>query len=386
MNFDFQAPNSLARITVDPTAITRNVERLRAIVGPETALMSVVKANGYGHGMIESARAARSGGASWLGVATVEEAILLRNMGDDGPVLCWLTPPMVDYTPVLAAGVDVTASTAAQVTRIAAAASGADNRARVQIKVDTGLSRNGVPESEWAEVFAQAARLQDRGEVEITGIWSHLACADQPDHEANDHQEQAFERACALMEDAGLNPDVRHLANSAAALWRPSSRYDLVRCGISTYGLSPDPAHATSESLGLTPAMTVSAVVVNAKDLHPGAGISYGHTYVADREMRVALVPMGYGEGIPRHASNKAQVLLNGQRAEVRGRICMDQFVVEAPEAQVGDQVLVFGPGTQGEPTADDWANWCDTINYEIVTRIGGRAQRQVRSQAQEGS
>jgi len=371
---------------VDVAAITSNVQQLSAIVGPEVAMMSIVKADGYGHGMAESARAARAGGADWLGVATLEEALELRRHGDSGPILCWLTQPEADFAPAIRAGIDVTASGGWQLERIATAAGAISTRARVQLKVDTGLSRNGAPESEWASLFASAAALQERGTIEVTGIWSHLACADQPEHPANEQQERAFGRACELAAAAGLTSVIRHLANSAAALWRPSSRFDLVRCGISTYGLSPDPQTQTTAALGLTPAMTVTSVVINAKDLPAGAGISYGHTFVADRDLRVALIPMGYGDGIPRHASNRAQVLINGERALVRGRICMDQFVVETPTARIGDRVTILGPGTRGEPTADEWAHWCDTINYEIVTRIGGRAQRQIRSQAQEGS
>ncbi|HNN47714.1 MAG TPA: alanine racemase, partial [Marmoricola sp.] len=290
------------------------------------------------------------------------------------------------FASVIRAGVDVTASGIRQLQEIATAAESINVRARVQLKVDTGLSRNGCPESDWSNLFEQAAALQASQVIEVTGIWSHLACADQPEHPANDEQESAFERACDLALASGLSGVLRHLANSAAALWRPSSRFDLVRCGISTYGLSPDPDRESSAALGLTPAMTVSAVVVNAKDLHRNAGISYGHTYTTDQETRVALVPMGYGDGIPRHASNRAQVLVNQRRAPIRGRVCMDQFVVEASAARVGDQVIILGPGDQGEPTADDWARWSDTINYEIVTRIGGRASRRFKSQPEEES
>ncbi|HNI70924.1 MAG TPA: alanine racemase, partial [Marmoricola sp.] len=320
MNADLPVPNSLAEITVDVAAITSNVRQLSATVGPEVAMMSIVKADGYGHGMIESARAARAGGAAWLGVATLGEALELRRHGDSGPVLCWLAPPNADFASVIRAGVDVTASGIRQLQEIATAAESINIRARVQLKVDTGLSRNGCPESDWSNLFEQAAALQASQVIEVTGIWSHLACADQPEHPANDEQESAFERACDLALASGLSGVLRHLANSAAALWRPSSRFDLVRCGISTYGLSPDPDRESSAALGLTPAMTVSAVVVNAKDLHRNAGISYGHTYTTDQETRVALVPLGYGDGIPRHASNRAQVLVNQQRAPIRGR------------------------------------------------------------------
>ena len=214
------------------------------------------------------------------------------------------------------------------------------------------------------------------GAVRVTGLWSHFACADEPDHPANAAQRKSFDEACALAEDAGLRPEVRHLANSAGALLHPDARHDLVRLGIASYGLSPAPDVVTEEALGLVPAMTVRGVVVLTKELAAGDGVSYGHTFVAPEPMRVALVPMGYGDGIPRHASSTAEVLVDGVRAPVLGRICMDQFVVGAPEARAGDEVVLFGPGSQGEPTATDWARWCGTINYEIVTRMGGRQTR----------
>ena len=210
----------------------------------------------------------------------------------------------------------------------------------------------------------------------MTGLWSHFACSDEPAHPANEAQQAAFEEALALATDAGLEPEVRHLANSAGALLHPQARYDVVRVGIAVYGFSPAPDVISTEQLGLIPAMTVRGSVVLTKEIPAGAGVSYGHEFVAEEPMRVALVPMGYGDGIPRHASNTVEVLVNGVRGRALGRICMDQFVVSAPEAHDGDEVLLFGPGSHGEPTATDWARWCGTIDYEIVTRMGGRQTR----------
>lgn len=376
----------LATICVDEVAIAANVRTLRSAVGSGVAMMSVVKADGYGHGMGSAARAARAGGAEWLGVATLDEALELRRTGDTGRALCWLAEPGADFGSVIAAGVDVTASSTSQLREIADACSGGVV-GRVQLKVNTGLSRNGAPEAQWAEFFALAKSLQDQGSIIVTGLWSHFACADEPDHPANEQQELVFRTAISHADAIGLEPEFKHIANSAATLWRPSARFDLVRCGISIYGLSPNPQIASSRDLGLTPAMTVKATVVNAMDLPKGAGVSYGHTFVTEHPTRVALVPMGYAEGIPRHASNQAQVWLNGQRADLLGLVCMDQIVAAAPRAQIGDDVIVFGPGDHGEPTADEWAAWCQTINYEIVTRIGGRAKRVVMTpRVQEGS
>jgi alanine racemase len=275
----------------------------------------------------------------------------------------------------VAAGIDVSAYTVEQLRAVADAV--ADEPARVQIKVDTGLSRGGAPRSTWEDVFAAARAEEERGRVRVTGIWSHFACSDEPDHPANDQQEKAFREALDLAAAAGLQPEVRHLANSAGALLRPSSRFDLVRVGIASYGLSPAPAVVTAAGLGLRPAMTVVGRVVMGKDLVAGEGVSYGHTFVTDRPTHVALVPMGYGDGIPRHASSTAEVLVGGRRGRVLGRICMDQFVVEAPAGVgAGDEVVLLGPGAHGEPTAQEWAEWCGTISYEIVTRIGGRQRR----------
>ena len=368
-----------AETVVDLGALRHNVQRLRELVstdGAGPALMVVVKADGYGHGMVPVATAARAAGAEWLGVATLDEALALRQAGDSGRILCWLAVPGEDFRPAVAAGIDVSAYSVEQLGEVVDGARRAGRRARVQLKVDTGLSRGGAPRDEWQRLFDAARRAEESGEVEVSGVWSHLACSDEPDHPANDAQEHAFREALDLVEATGLRPEVRHLSNSAGALLRPSARFDLVRFGIAAYGLTPAPAVVSSADLGLVPAMTVAATTVLAKDLEAGAGVSYGHTFVADRPMRVALVPLGYGDGIPRAASSVAQVQVRGRRAPVLGRICMDQFVVDAPDAEPGDRVLVVGPGADGEPTAQEWADWCGTISYEIVTRMGGRQQR----------
>jgi alanine racemase len=372
-------PRPRAEIVVDLGAVRHNVRRLRELVGDRgdaPALMVVVKADGYGHGMVECARAARQAGAEWLGVATAEEALALRAAGDAGRILSWLAVPGDDHRPAIEADVDVSAYSVAQLDEVVAAARAVGRPARVQLKVDTGLSRGGAPRDQWEPLFAAAREAELAGDVVVTGVWSHFACSDEPEHPANDHQEQAFREALALVEAAGLTPDLRHLSNSAGALLRPSARFDLVRFGIASYGLNPAPGVLDDASLGLVPAMTVRATVAMGKDIDAGAGVSYGHTFVADRPMHVALVPLGYGDGIPRHASSTAEVQVRGRRARVLGRICMDQFVVDSPDAEAGDEVVVLGPGRDGEPTAQDWAEWCGTINYEIVTRMRGRQQR----------
>jgi alanine racemase len=367
-------------IVVDLDAIERNVGILRDLVAPDTSdVMVVVKADGYGHGMVEAARAARAAGAPWLGVATLEEAVRLREAGDTGRLLCWLTVPGDDWRAAIERDVDVTAYTVPELDAIRAALGGTSpgGPARVQLKIDTGLSRGGSTPDGWPDLVGAARAGETDGLWRVTGIWSHFACADEPGHPANAAQERAFREALALAEAAGLRPDVRHLANSAGAILRPSSRFDLVRCGIASYGL--DPAPGVSPDLGLTPAMTVTAPLALTKSLPAGASVSYGHTWTTPGRTRVGLVPLGYGDGVPRHAGNAAEVWVAGKRRPVRGRICMDQFVVELGEdveTAPGDVVVLFGPGTSGEPTADDWARACGTIHYEIVTRIGGRLSR----------
>lgn len=362
---------------VDLDAIRSNVTTLRERVAP-AALMVVVKADGYGHGMVEVARAARGAGADWLGVAVLEEALALRAAGDTGPLLCWLTVPGEDYRPAIEADVDVTAYSVAEIGEISAAATDLRRAARLQLKVDTGLGRGGAAEADWPTVVRAAVAAERAGQVQVTGVWSHFACSDEPGHPANDQQEAAFTQAVKVAEAAGLDPGLRHLANSAAAITRPGSRHDLVRCGLAAYGLSPVPQLHTSAELGLVPAMTARTRVAVAKRVPAGSGVSYGHTYVTTAETTLAVLPVGYGEGILRSASSKAPVLVGGGTRPVAGRVCMDQLVVDVGDDPVvaGDAAVLFGPGADGEPTAEDWAQACGTISYEIVTRIGGRFAR----------
>ena len=377
---DSRAPTrtaARAEIVVDLDAVRRNVATLTERA-QGAAMMTIVKADGYGHGMVEVARVAREAGAPWLGVATVDEALALRAAGDTGRVLSWLTVPGEDYRPVIEADVDLTAYTVAEVEEVAAAARDLGIPARLQLKVDTGLHRGGSTPELWPDLVRAAAAAEESGALRVTGIWSHFACSDEPDHPANDAQEHAFREACAVAEAAGLDPEVRHLANSAAALLRPSSRFDLVRCGIASYGLTPAPAVVSSPELGLVPAMTVRARLAAVKRVPAGAGVSYGHTYVTPAETTVGVVPVGYGDGVPRHASSRAELFAAGGRRPLLGRVCMDQVVIDLDDAGAapGDPVVLFGPGVHGEPTAQDWADACGTISYEIVTRMGGRLAR----------
>lgn len=369
---------SRAEIVVDLAAIRHNVTLIREHV--RTPVMTIVKADAYGHGMVEVAHAAKRAGAEWLGAATPDEAVTLRRSGLGGPILCWLSNEHDDFDDAVGHDIDLSSYSIAETEAIGDAGRRVDLLPRVQLKIDTGLSRGGVPRQLWAETCAHAAAGERDGRWRITGIWSHLASSDDPTDPANSVQEERFTAAVDQARAAGLEPEVTHLANSAAALLRPSSRFNLVRVGIATYGLDPAPDHS-AEVLGedwpLVPAMTVRAELVMAKGIAAGDAVSYNHTWTAEKPTVLGLVPIGYGEGISRRAGNTAEVLVNGARAPIRGRICMDQFMVETSRgASAGDEVLIFGPGTHGEPTAQDWARATGTISYEIVTQIGGRMDR----------
>jgi alanine racemase len=377
-----------AEIVVELPVIRHNVSLLREHTGVE--VMTVVKADGYGHGLAPAAAAARQGGASWLGVATIDEALALREAGDTGRLLCWLAVPGEDYRAAIEADVDVTVYSVAELVEVVAATGG--RTARVQVKVDTGLSRGGAPRDTWEPLLAQCAEHEQAGRITVTGIWSHFACSDEPDHPANDAQQAAFDEALTLAAALGLTPEVRHLANSAAALLRPAARYDLVRAGLASYGLDPAPGHTpgleTPHRPGLLPAMGAVARLAMVKRVAAGESVSYGHTWTAERATTLGLVPVGYADGVPRHAGNRAEVLVRGRRRPVRGRICMDQFVVDLGDdhAEAGDEAWLFGAGLLGEPTAQEWAEWCDTISYEIVSRIGGRFRRGWTDESTSGS
>lgn len=363
-----------AEAIVDLGAIEHNLRVVRDVVG-STPIMGVVKADAYGHGMGPVARLMRSAGADWLGVALPAEARALRDSGDRGPLLAWLWSPGDEHLPgCIATRVDLSASSTWALAEVEQAAHRAGMPAQVHLKIDTGLSRNGASPSQWQDLVTEARRYQDRGRIEVVGIWSHLACADEPGHPSIDRQREAFDAACQVATAAGLDVRWRHLSNSAAALTRPDLHYDLVRVGIATYGVSPFPPEPAAER-GLRAAMTLRARISLVKDIPEGTSVSYGGTWTAQEPTRIALVPVGYADGIPRAAGNRAEVWIEGRAHPIVGRVAMDQFVIDLgqSQAQAGDEVIVFG---EHGPTADALAMASDTIGYEIVTRIGPRIPR----------
>jgi alanine racemase len=355
-----------AEVRVHLDAIRQNVARLRA--GTTAEVMAVVKADGYGHGMVPAARAALAGGASWLGVCTLGEALELRAAGVGAPILAWLLAPGQPLDAGVAADIDLSASSLGGLAEIVTAARTAGRTARVHLKIDTGLTRAGATDREWPDLVEAAAKVQADGLVDVVGVWSHFAHADAPEHETTDRQLAEFRQAIEVAQRAGLTPALKHIANSAATLTRPDAHFDLVRPGVAIYGLSPLAGRAAE--FGLRPAMSVRAAVLVAKRVAAGRGVSYGHTYTTGKETTVAVVPLGYADGVPRAASNQGPVMIGGRTRRIAGRVCMDQFVVDCDDDAVlaGDVVTLIG---EGGPTADDWATACDTINYEIVTRMG---------------
>ncbi|MBQ0988042.1 alanine racemase [Streptomyces sp. F63] len=366
-----------ARAEIDLGALRANVRALRARA-PHSELMAVVKSDAYGHGALPCARAARQAGASWLATATPQEALALRAAGDTGRLLCWLWTPGGPWRQAIEADVDVSASDLWALHEAADAARACGRTARVHLKADTGLGRGGCQPHDWDALTAAARAAEAEGVLKVTGVWSHFACADEPGHPSIAAQLESFRAALAAAERAGLRPEVRHMANSPATLTLPEAHFDLVRPGISVYGISPSPEVGQPGDFGLRPAMTLSARLANVKRVPGGHGVSYGHHYVTAGETTLALVPVGYADGVPRHASGTGPVLVGGKWRTVAGRVAMDQFVVDlgGDTAEAGDEAVLFGPGDAGEPTAQDWAQAAGTIAYEIVTRIGARVPR----------
>ena len=395
-------PSSAA---VDLAAIRHNLGVLRA-AAPGALQLATVKANAYGHGLLPVARAALDGGADWLGVAQLAEAFTLRHGLDeagvaraDAPILAWISTSSSDFAAAIEADIDLSVSWTWVLADICAAARQVGRPARVHVKIDTGMSRAG---STLADLPALASALRmaaDDGLVDIVGAWSHMSRADDPSEAGNASTAshvRIFEEGLAILADAGVTPRIRHLSATSGILWHPEAHYDMVRAGIGLYGLSPDPAVATAEQLGLIPALELRAPLTSVKVIEEGTPASYGGTWVAPTRRWIGLVPLGYGDGILRAVSNKARVVVHTAsgpfNAPLIGRVCMDQFMVDLGPAEgspgtptarsgqapaiPGDIATLFGSGIGGEALADDWAQAAGTINYEIVTHLGAHIPR----------
>ncbi len=360
---------------IDLGALEHNVRSLRARA-PQSEFMAIVKADAYGHGLLPVAQAAVRAGATWLGVAQFAEAFALRDEGMTTRLLTWLSVPGSDFAGAVRRDIDVSASATWTLYALAAAAREQGRTARVHLKVDTGLGRGGAYGSDWSVLVDHARLLEAEGVITVVGIWTHFALADAPEHPTVLAQQDRFFDAVALAERAGVRPELRHLANSAATLVHPSAHADLVRPGIAMYGLTPVPQ--LDDDFDLRPVMSLRARLALVKRIPAGQGLSYGHLYVPEVDTVVGLVPAGYADGVPRNATNVGPLQVGDLRTTIAGRVCMDQFVVDLgprSKAVAGDVVTLFGAGPL-EPTAQEWADATGTISYEIVSRVGARVPR----------
>lgn len=382
MNTDFPA-----RAIIDLSALEKNLQQLRKC-DPNVQAMAIVKANAYGHGGAQIARAALEFGVNWFGVAQLAEAMQLREALKDFPdarIFTWIFSPDANLDPAVKAGLDIAVSNPETLLRVASAARAAEKKARIHLAVDTGMGREGALPENLAPLLSAAELASEEGTIEVSGIWSHLARGDEAGggEQATARQLKDFQKACEAAEQRGFTGLIRHLSASSGLLWHPQAHFDLARYGIAMYGLTPNPGRASTASLALSPIMRLEADLISVKKLPAGHPVSYGGTWAAPHDTYIGIVPLGYADGIDRHASGKIWVAANGQKYPQVGRICMDQFMVDLgsgedgkPPLVPGATVRVWGDGSQGEPTADDWAKAAETINYTIVTDLNPRVPR----------
>ena len=355
-------------------------DNLKLIQGKTNAqVLAVVKADAYGHGLIQVGKAAEAAGANWLGTALLEEGIALRNSGVKVPIISWLTPLGENFKTAINLDIDLSISSIELLTEVISAGKVVKKIPRVHIEVDTGMSRGGVGD-DWNLLLTELSKAVKANEINIIGIWSHFARADEPGQAMNPEQLNTFEDRIKSASDVGIKPEFIHIANSAAALTNNVAHKNIIRWGIGLYGLSPDINNlGDSKSLKLKPAMRLKAKLHLVKAVKAGVSVGYGGTAITKSDTKLGVVTLGYADGVPRNANNLAGVFVDGKRAPLIGRVSMDQFVVDLginSSAKTGDEVIVFGDGSSGEYTADEWAEASGTINYEIVTRIGSRVPR----------
>ena len=411
-NYEAAQKQYPAQAIVDMAALRDNMRHLVSVVGGPnsgTAVMGVVKADAYGHGLIPAALAALAGGATWLGTAQSHEALLLRKAGigpDRCHILTWVyNGTAVPFDELIDNDIDISVGSLPGIDGVAAAARRLGKTARVHVKVDSGFGRNGFTPATFDAALAKLVPLAKEGVLHIVGQWSHLAVADAPDVPefvaATDRQVENFKDFTRRMEVADIAPEIRHLANTAATLSRPEIHFELTRPGIGLYGYEADPAMGTPGTYDLTPAMTLQAQLGTVKDVEAGHGISYGRTYLTPTDTSTAIVPVGYADGIHRSASGfdmegakhvakpggpvRVMTTEGPRLYRVSGRVCMDQFMLdlhgsaEKLGVHEGDTVQLFGPGRgedYAEPTADDWGRAAGTISYEIFTCLCNRIPR----------
>jgi alanine racemase len=362
-----------ARAEVDLGALAHNVRLLRAASAP-AQLMAVVKADGYGHGAVPIARAALDAGATWLGVAMVDEAVVLRDHGIEDPILVLSEPRPDEMATAVEQRVRVAVYSEAGIAAIAAAAEIDGSVVPVHLKVDTGMRRVGATP---ADTPVLAAAIAEQPSLDLEGLWTHCAVSDEPENEFTAVQIDRFEEVLQAVADRGLQPRLVHTANSAASMAHPRSHFDIVRCGIAIYGVSP--SADTADLLDLQPVMRLVSEVTLVKRVAAGDGVSYGHQYAAPRDTTIATVPIGYADGVPRRLfATGGEVLVRGQRYSIAGVVTMDQLMLDCgdDDIAVGDEVVLIGRQGEQEITANEWGDRLGTIGYEIVCGISARVPR----------
>ncbi|KRF32315.1 alanine racemase [Nocardioides sp. Soil805] len=354
------------RLSIDLDAVAANT---RLFVGRAAGeIMAVVKADGLGHGAADVARTALANGATRLGVTSIGEAVGLRFDGLTAPVLSWLNAKGADWDLAVRYDVELAVPSVDHLEAIERTTTGA----RIHLHLDTGMARDGASPSDWAELCRAARVAERRGRLQVVGVMGHLGCADDPSEECNRTARQLFDWGVGTAWSAGLRPQHRHLAATAATLTDPDAHHTMSRIGAGLVGIDP------SRTVALKPALTLRAPLVSVRTVGAGTPVGYGHAWTAPAATRLGLLPVGYADGLPRIASGRAEVLVGGQRRPLVGRISMDMAVVDLGDAAVtlGDDVVILGPGHAGEPTVREWAAWADTIEHEIVTGLGARLQR----------
>jgi alanine racemase len=361
-----------ALCTIDHSVIAENIRLLSSKT--DAKFMAVVKADAFGHGAVEVAATALAAGAAWLGVATVDEALQLRRAGVTAPILAWLVDPWSDIAGALRTQVTVSCANHETLEAVIGVAAAAGIRADVHLEIDTGMSRAGTPAVLWPDLCAQAKRAQDDALVRVTGVWSHLALATDPDWSGVEPAWQAFHAGIDVALAAGLTPEERHLANSAATLAHPRTSFTMVRCGASVYGIET----VDGVNYGLKYALRAVSHVTQLRRVPAGVGVGYGQTYVTRRPTTLGLIPVGYADGVPRSLGGVGEIVLGTTRYPIVGVVSMDQFSVDFGDAPVhlGDEVVLLGDAALGEPDAAEWASIAETLPHEILTGLGGRMQR----------
>lgn len=357
---------------IRPGHISHNVQALHHAAGTAESML-VVKADGYGHGALTAARAGLDGGATWLGTADIDEALALRTQGITAPILAWLIGPDSEVSEAINHTIDLGISSRGQLDQVVSQASAA-TPATIQLKVDSGMGRGGVVEADWADIAQAIARAQDQGLVHLRGVFTHLSLASVDDDVS---QLTRFEQALAIISDAGVTPEIIHGGASVGSIRTPGRGYDLARFGIAAYGYPMTPEH---EVLGLRPAMQVSGQVILTKKLPAGHGVGYDLTYRTSADTTMAVVPLGYADGVPRHASSRGPVVIGDQRFTVAGRVSMDQISIDVGDhpVEVGQWAVLWGDPSEGHPSAAEWAEIAGTIPYDVISRVGSRVPRVV--------